>query len=45
LLYENQLYIDHDILIEKVLNGINDAMKGRSNTKEEGRQKLNQWLK
>jgi predicted transcriptional regulator len=37
--------IDHLIFIEKVQSGLDDAENGRTNTKEEARQKLKRWLK
>ena len=37
--------VDHLIFIEKVQKGLSDSVKGRINTKEEAKQKLNKWLK
>lgn len=37
--------VDHLIFIEKVQKGLEDSIKGRINTKEEARLKLNRWLK
>lgn len=37
--------IDHLIFIEKIQKGMDDSANGRTNTKEEAKQKLKRWLK
>ena len=37
--------IEHIIFVEKVQKGMDDSLKGRVNSKDEARQKLNRWLK
>jgi predicted transcriptional regulator len=37
--------IDRIIFIDKVQKGLDDSNKGRINTKEEAKQKLNKWFK
>ena len=36
---------DHLIFVEKVQKGFDDSANGRTNTKEEAKQKLKKWLK
>ncbi len=37
--------VDHLIFVEKVQKGLDDSANGRTNTKEEAKQKLKKWLK
>ncbi|NEW83224.1 MAG: hypothetical protein GZ094_12765 [Mariniphaga sp.] len=37
--------VDHLIFVEKVQKGLDDSANGRTNTKEEAKQKLKRWLK
>jgi predicted transcriptional regulator len=37
--------IEHLIFMDKVQKGMEDSEKGRINTVEEAKQKLNKWLK
>lgn len=37
--------IDHLIFVQKAEKGLADSEKGRVNSKEEAKQKLNRWLK
>ncbi|HCY41288.1 MAG TPA: hypothetical protein DHV48_08035 [Prolixibacteraceae bacterium] len=37
--------IEHLIFVDKVRKGLDDSEKGRINTVEEAKQKLNKWLK
>ncbi len=37
--------VDHLIFIEKVQKGLDDSTNGRTQTKDEARQKLNKWLR
>lgn len=37
--------VDQLIFIEKVQRGLDDSVNGRTNTKEEAKQKLSKWLK
>jgi len=37
--------IDRIIFIDKVQKGLDDSFNGRTNTKEEAKQKLNKWFK
>ncbi len=37
--------IEHLIFLDKVGKGLDDSEKGRINTVEEAKQKLNKWLK
>ncbi|MCF8358386.1 MAG: hypothetical protein K9H26_06480 [Prolixibacteraceae bacterium] len=36
--------VDHLIFVEKVQKGLDDFLNGRTNTKEEAKQKLSKWL-
>lgn len=37
--------LEHAIFIEKVQKGLNDATKGKINSKQQAKQKLSAWLK
>ncbi len=37
--------VDHLIFVEKVQKGLDDSLNGRTNTKDEAKQKLSKWLK
>ncbi len=37
--------VDHLKFIEKVQKGLDDSINGRTQTKDEARQKLNKWLR
>ena len=37
--------IEHLIFLDKVQKGLDDSEKGKINTVEEAKQKLNKWLK
>lgn len=37
--------IDHLIFIEKIQKGLDDSKAGRTNDKDEAREKLKKWLK
>jgi hypothetical protein len=37
--------VDHLIFVERVQKGLDDSANGRTNTKEEAKQKLKRWLK